>query len=123
MGNQFKPGDVAVFVGPVKHEDAIGLIRSGDEVTLLEFVPALSMSGLPGWMTDRRHPDGRHLYCQERHLRKRPDDEAQKFRDTLKPCDRQFPAQLDRWLNPLTETVVREGLKGILQPFGFEGAV
>lgn len=48
--------------------------------------------------TSRRGPQLVSEHCLAK--RQQPDEPAQRFRDTLKPCDKQFTETLERWLRP-----------------------
>ncbi len=113
----FREGEIAIYAGVTADPSCIGRIQKGDEVTLIRCSGLFEM-----WIIDRTSSDGIKMAVSESSLRKRPDDSQQRFRDTLKPCDKDFSDDLATWLRP-TETEVKEGLKGILQPFDnhFEG--
>lgn len=106
--NIFKAGDIAIYDGPVADPEFVALISTGDEVTLVrrDFI-----DGEWVWFIDLKH-DQYDICADEKYLRKKHPPEQ--------PADDQefidwFSKTIKR--DPITEPQVREGLKGILQPF------
>lgn len=112
---KFEINEIAVYVGPV--ENGATLADLNKEVTILtinhplpkgeKFVKAFSDAKLD-WPNEVIYgiqwPEARYSgYVPERKLRKRrpPNEQLQRFRDTLRPSDKQFRPQLERWLNPV----------------------
>lgn len=101
---KFSIGEIAIFVdiqSPdfTNHEVWIGFFaeRHNQECEIIELLPHLE-----GYRV--KFADGTFARVDESCLRKRRPPSEERFRDTLKPCDKQFPAQLDRWLRPVKVT-------------------
>lgn len=112
---KFEINEIAIYVGPI--ENGASLSDLNKEVTILTINSPLPKGGkfikafadaVRDWPQEVIYgiqwPEPRFSgYVPERKLRKRkpPDDQLQKFRDTLVPCENLFrDGQLQRWLKP-----------------------
>lgn len=125
---KFKAGEIAIFVGPFANTFGDKApFAVGQEVK----IDAVCVAAPPRGKDNIQWYEVADFYVAEHNLRKRPGPED--FKKSLEPCDKQFPAQLDRWLTPVKE--LESTMRGVfpsveelerLQPFdhffgGFDG--
>jgi hypothetical protein len=110
---KFEVGEIAIFIGLYGPECPWSY---REEVEILVALPAgtpvpppynLRWDGRPTQNAYIVTCRGGFDMCTERCLAKRPQpgEQEQKFRETLKPCDKQFTKTLDRWLSPAPKKV------------------